>query len=167
MEDGRSPVDTPVWRPCGTPPLPSHGHSVSACCLAPQLVYQDWLIACRSSAPHSSADTGTPHSRFAAFSVYPGRPDCPLFSAITGSRVSRSHSLVLVVIPLRLSLCYCCAVAVSSLCGTLPSTTHGGLPPVLSSCPCCQYALFRGSARHTVGLSPFVTLLFFSGFGTA
>ena len=31
VEDGHSPVGTPVWRPCGTPPLPSHGHSVSTC----------------------------------------------------------------------------------------------------------------------------------------
>jgi hypothetical protein len=78
--------------------------------LAPQLVHQDWLAACRLSAPHSSVDTGTPHRRFAGFSICPGRADCPLFSAVAIPRLSRPYSLVLVAIPLLLlqSLSSCC-----------------------------------------------------------
>ncbi len=158
------PSMAPMWHPTFAITRGFHGYVL----LAPQSVYQDWLTACRSSAPLSSADTGTPHSRFAAFSLCSGR------QTVHSSRLSlaqgyHGHTRLCWS---TFHFCCRCAVAVSSLygfllCGTLLGATHGGLPPVLSHYSCCQYALFRGSARRTVGLSPFVAQSCSSGSGTA
>lgn len=104
---GRSPdVPWTVWQCCSLPPPRAfYGSRLLSCwhpsmapmwyptfavtrafreyvLLAPQLVYQDWLTACRSSAPHFSSDTGTPHRRSVAFFFCSGRADCPLVSRL-------------------------------------------------------------------------------------
>lgn len=129
--------------------------------LAPQLVHQDWLTACRLSAPHSSADTGTPHSRFAGFSVCLGRPDCPLFSSITGSWKSRPYSLALIVIPLLLSLSCCSLLAVRFLAVRYTAWCYSWrLAAHAVSLFLLYHSLHCGPARCSGGLSPFVSLLF-------
>ena len=150
--------------------------------LAPQTVHQDWLAACRPSAPHSSADTGTPHSRFAGFSVCPGRADCPLFSSITIPRISRPHSLVLAVISLllllSLSLCCCSLSAVRFLAVRYTAWCYSWrlaasavslflLVVRSSSWPCCSHCWtvpFRHSSvllwvRHGLTVPSFGVLL--------
>ncbi len=140
--------------------------------LVPQLVYQDWLTACRSSAPHSSVDTGTPHRRFAGFSVCPGRADCPLFSSITGSRVITAtlacvghHSTSAVGV----LLLYCCSLPagrflVVRYTAWCSSWRLAASALSLSRLVVCSLLWPRCSHCWTV---PFVTLLFFSGSSTA
>lgn len=124
--------------------------------LAPQQVRSESLTACRSSAPHSSADTGTPNRRFVGFSVCPGRADCPLFSTVAIPRVSRPHPLVLVVIPLLLSLCWCNlpAVRYTAQCYSSRLAASVVLLFLLHCVALCE------PARCSGGLSPFVSLLF-------
>ncbi len=127
-----APSMAPMWHPTFAVTWVFHGYVL----LAPQLVYQDWLTACRSSAPHSSADTGTPHSR-SRFSQY-----ILAGQTVHSSRLSLARGYHG---PNRLcwpSFQVCCCgrcrftVVACSLCGflpcsTSPGATHGGLPPVL------------------------------------
>ncbi len=96
----------PMWHPTSAVTRTFREHVP----LAPQLVHQDWLTACRSSAPHSSADTGTLHRRSVVSSSVPAGQTVPCTLVCCYSKGLSPYSFVLAVIPLPLSrsLCCCC-----------------------------------------------------------
>ncbi len=128
--------------------------------LAPQLVHQDWLTACRSSAPHSSVDTGTPYRRSVVPSSVPAGQTvsctlvCCYFKGVTAILVyagRHSTSAVAVAVLMRPPRCAVhCPVLLMAACRqcciAVPvGTTQFSADPLVALLDCPP---FRCSFSH-------------------
>ena len=178
VEDGHSLVGTPVWRPCGTPPLSSHTYSVSTCCWHPrQCTKTSWLrLARRHPIPVRTLASHTVASRVSQYvlagqTVHSSR--LLLFKGITATLACASrHSTSAVAVAVAVLLqSLCCAVhclvllmaACRQCCLAIPAGScrlfFVALLLALSDCPLSSLSPILFWVRHGLTVPSFSVLL--------